>query len=190
MLSVDSTLTTALDQAELNLILLVAIDLGVGGIVRLCDAPYPVTVGGSTFQSTDPDVQDYMIVQVSVPEGQQEAGRDLYQITFSDPNGTLRDSLITYGWAGIPVDVLLTFYGADRALTPALEVYTGVTSGLSISTDDSGVLLTITCSGQLAQLDGSQIIVATSENQALRDADDNAFDHISTAREVIWGRAR
>ena len=157
----------------------------------ICDGGHDVTVGGQLYTA------DAALAGATAPAGQANISRDLYQLTFveedQEPAGTWK-KLFKKG-IGITLRVRVVFE-VDGSITDTLNVYKGRCAKIEFplldgDSDQSAVIVAtrLTFSGPFAKLDSEPSVVATPEDQARVDPDDDAYKFVHRVSGISWGRS-
>lgn len=163
----------ALESEDIKMALLLSV-----GDENVTDADTPITVGRTTYTPTED------LVQAAVPDKQEAAARDLYTLVFAGN----KTSLTSGRWTGTPVEVSIVFRDS-QGYTEPLNVYKGLVSRVQQTTQNEEIRTTVSCTGELAQIDGSRITQLTEHDQKARAAPrvDTSLDFIDDDRELRWG---
>jgi hypothetical protein len=157
MLNIGMELNSAITAAQIIAVVIIEIAFpeDVGGPLRITEAPRDIIVDGKTY------VSSAILKKLTTPQAQNSVDRDNYKISFNDETHVLRDRFAVKR-VGIPVYIKLVFLNPDGSLiSEALDTYKGQTSGMVWSDGE----LTVSLTGQLAQLNGKKTRYTTSESQ-------------------------
>ena len=130
--------------------------------------------------------------------GKRISARDLYQLTFVEEDPTPADTwkkLFKKG-VGITLRVRVVFE-VDGSITDTLNVYKGRCAKVEypLLDGDSDEIRSHYCdaphvfSGPFAKLDNEPARVATPEDQARVDPDDDAYEYVHRVAGITWGRS-
>jgi hypothetical protein len=141
---------------------------------------------------------DGKIVRIDTPKLSSTVDRELFKISFADPNFTF-GATIDSGLIGKIVDVKLGFVNqttkqVETDISNIITIYRGAidSTDYSINTAETGeVLLNIGCSSPMNDLDMTKPFYTTKDASASRDSSDTAFDQIYEGSGVLqlkWGK--
>ena len=178
MLQIDSSLVTLIQEGSITPFVLVKIS--TPSPIYVTDYYRDVIFDGSTY------VAEGGLLGVSPPNSTTELGRDLFKISFADPDNLYRGVLSSE--IGSPVSVLAGFEIMDTGqIHPAnLSIYKGIVNNVSWEISDDSPVLTVSCSGQFTKLKHVINYTTSPSNQrALYPADssmDSAYDTDDTLK--------
>jgi hypothetical protein len=147
---------------------------------------------GSTYEN------DGRLMQVDPPQLSTSVDRELYKITFADPDFSF-GPLVDTGIVGSPVSVRIGFVNQETKLPytniqDTVLVYKGkVDNGAySISTQDTGeATFVLTCASPLADLDSVRALYTSRDALRSVSPNDTSFDQIYEGAgqvELKWGK--
>ena len=165
MLNVSDTLRANLESFDIKTNVLVKIDFSTP--ILYTDSPSDITYNGDTYISGP-------ITGVSPPKAEGQINRDVFDISFDDPDYTIEQMLINDP-SGVPSEVNIMI--GDEFL----PLYKGRTSNFvsAIRDGDQGIQneVTVTSTGPLAKLYQVSNRTTTEASQKNIHANDNAFDY-------------
>jgi hypothetical protein len=141
---------------------------------------------------------DGRLIQIDSPRLSSTVDRELFKISFADPTFTFGAS-VDSGLIGKMVDVKVAFVNQSTQLpeldtSNLLTVYRGKidSTEYSVNTGVNGeVVLNVSCSSPMNDLDMSKPFYTTKDATFGRDSSDTSFDQIYEGSGVLnlkWGK--
>lgn len=193
MINIGSELQAALVDYDLTAVSFLTIGFtNNGGIMRVTEAPRDLVFDGQMFESSS------NLRGLSAPDTQNAIDRDNYSVAFSDNDGFMRRRFldadadgVRRGPHGIGLTVQLGIMANGVLVSEPLNVYKGQSAAMSWNPSSDGYVLEVGFTGQLTQLDSSNSMLTTKENQRQRDNDDTSMDQVHSGVNddaIKWGR--
>ena len=197
MISITSNdLREVLGEYRIVPVTLLTIDFSTaaGGTLRLTDAPRDLTIATNTYLAGISGAA-IGIKGISPPRTQSTVDRDVYQIQLADPTGDLVNNRINVQQSGVPLTVQMSFVresgGTTGLLPDLLNVYSGFSSGAQVSYDGDSPTVSMSFTGQIAQLSVSRPRLTSDEQQQRLHSGDTSLQYAyedQAANTLKWGR--
>jgi hypothetical protein len=197
MIQFSTTVRNILSQPTIEAFYLVEVYVSSGTTYRSTTYYRDVVITNNSVPVTT-YYNDGKLVQVDSPRLSSTVDRELFKISFADPTFTFGAS-VDSGLIGKLVDVKVGFVNQTTKLPELdianlLTVYRGKidSTEYSINTSVTGeVLLNVSCSSPMNDLDLTKSFYTTKDATFGRDSSDTSFDQIYEGSGVLqlkWGK--
>lgn len=158
--------------------------------IRLTDYPTNLTLSDGVYTSSD------AILAAEEPQLTSTVDRDLYKISFADPNRTFL-ALFEAGLNGAEVSVrqgLVDYYTGEPETSHLLIIYEGIVESYNHVTDtsvDGSIVANVVCSNLMASLDDSNPYYTSKNYVKTLVSSDTSYDQLyegSGSVVLRWGK--